>query len=235
MGYNNDELARALGRLAFDMQGLPDAESTLTSIVEGAVRLVPGARWAGISEIRGTIIEARVPSDPIVAKLDALQAELGEGPCMSALREHHTVLIDDMAAESRFPRFAAAALNLGVGSMLSFQLFVRNENFGALNLYASKASAYDDESEVIGSVLAQHASIAMAASTADAQWRLAIDTRDVIGQAKGLLMQRNGVSGMHAFNMLVKVSQDGNIKLVDVARWLVEQHESTAIPSPPPS
>jgi GAF domain-containing protein len=234
MGDDREELVRLLGRLAFDMQGLPDAESTLTLIVEGAVRLVPGARWAGISEITGKAVQARVPSDPIVATLDALQSELDEGPCVSALREHHTVLIDDMTAESRFPRFAAAALELGVRSMLSFQLFVRRENLGALNLYASEASVFDDESEVIGSVLAQHASVAMAASATDAQWRQAIDTRDVIGQAKGLLMQRNGVSGMHAFNMLVKVSQDGNMKLADIARWLVEQHESTAAAAPSP-
>ena len=231
---DNDDLTRVLGTLAFDLQDQPDVEDTLEFIVAGAVRLVPGARWAGISMINGRTIEARVPSHPLVKTLDEMQSTLNEGPCVEALREHHTVLIDDMASDRRWPKFTAAAHEAGVGSILSFQLHVRKNNFGALNLYGSEPSVFDDESQFIGSVLAQHASVAMAASASARQLHAAIDSRDLIGQAKGLLMQRNGVTGLHAFKMILSVSQDKNIKLVDVARWLVETHDASAVPAPEP-
>jgi len=230
--YDGDQLTRVLGTLAFDLQGHSDVESTLRFIVDGAVRLVPGARWAGISMINGGTIEARVPSAPVVETLDELQSTLNDGPCVEALSEHRTVLIDDMRTEQRWPLFAAAARDAGVASILSFQLFVRKNNFGALNLYASEPSIFGEESHLVGSVLAQHASVAMAASTTDRQLHAAIDSRDLIGQAKGLLMQRNGVTGQQAFKMLISVSQDQNMKLVEVARWLVETHEASSVPPP---
>jgi hypothetical protein len=88
--------------------------------------------------IRGKQVIAEVPTDPVVAELDKLQSELGDGPCLTALREHHTVLINDMSTDARWPQFAQRAAQLGVRSLLSFQLFVRSENLGALNLYGAE-------------------------------------------------------------------------------------------------
>ena len=234
MEHDNDDLTRVLGTLAFDLQDQANVEDTLEFIVAGAIRLVPGARWAGISMINGHTIEARVPSHPLVKTLDEMQSTFNEGPCVETLREHHTVLIDDVASDRRWPRFTAAAHEAGVGSILSFQLHVRKNNFGALNLYGSEPFIFDVESQFIGRVLAQHASVAMAASTLDSQFHAAIDRRDLIGQAKGLLMERNGVTGLQAFKMLVSASQDNNVKLVDVARWLVETHDASAVSAPEP-
>ncbi|WP_197381758.1 GAF and ANTAR domain-containing protein [Mycolicibacterium mengxianglii] len=219
-------LARRLGDIAVEFQSKRDAESTLQAIVEGAVAVVPGARWAGISLIRGRSVEARVPSDPLVAELDTLQSQFDDGPCLDALRDHHTVLIDDMAAESRWPRFTQAAVARGVGSLLSFQLFVQEENLGALNLYAGVAGAFSDDSVVVGQLLAQHASVALAGSAATAQLSSAVASRDIIGQAKGILMYRENLSGTDAFTLMVETSKATNIKVVDIARWLVEEHEA---------
>ncbi|KUI03025.1 GAF and ANTAR domain-containing protein [Mycobacterium sp. IS-3022] len=221
-----DHLARVLGDLAVELQGQLDAESTLREIIRSSVDVVPGARWGGVSLIEADKVESRVPTDHIVAELDALQSKFDEGPCLSALREHHTVKIDNMAADDRWPRFAKAATERGVRSLLSFRLFVRRGSLGALNLYGGETDVFDDDSEAIGEVLAQHASVALAAAIAESQLHRAIDSRDVIGQAKGLLMQRNNVDGLHAFRMLTKASQETNVKLIDVARWLVETHES---------
>ncbi len=198
----------------------------MQAIVEGAVAVVPGARWAGISLIHGRSVEARVPSDPLVAELDTLQSQFDDGPCLDALRDHHTVLIDDMAAESRWPRFTQAAVARGVGSLLSFQLFVQEENLGALNLYAGVAGAFSDDSVVVGELLAQHASVALAGSAATAQLSSAVASRDIIGQAKGILMYRENLSGTDAFTLMVETSKATNIKVVDIARWLVEEHEA---------
>ncbi|WP_199256192.1 GAF and ANTAR domain-containing protein [Mycolicibacterium mengxianglii] len=219
-------LARRLGDIAVEFQSKRDAESTLQAIVEGAVAVVPGARWAGISLIHGRSVEARVPSDPLVAELDTLQSQFDDGPCLDALRDHHTVLIDDMAAESRWPRFTQAAVARGVGSLLSFQLFVQEENLGALNLYAGVAGAFSDDSVVVGELLAQHASVALAGSAATAQLSSAVASRDIIGQAKGILMYRENLSGTDAFTLMVETSKATNIKVVDIARWLVEEHEA---------
>ena len=111
-------------------------------------------------------------------------------------------------------------------SLLSFQLFVHSENLGALNLYGDEPGAFSEESFLIGEVLAQHAAVAIIGAAAEAQFHNALASRDIIGQAKGLLMARENLTGLQAFNLLTRASQHTNVKLVDVARWLVDQHES---------
>src|ERR1700722_13347276 len=156
----NGRLSQLFGDLALELQDQENAD-TLQSIVQAAARIVAGARWAGISLIQGRKIVSQVPTSPLVTELDQLQTDLNEGPCLSALREHHTVRIDDMSAETRWPAFAHAALQRGVFSLLSFQLFVRSESLGALNLFGDQAGGFSEESVLVGGVLAQHAAVAM--------------------------------------------------------------------------
>lgn len=163
----------------------PAPGATLQSIVEAAVRLVPGVRWAGISLIEGRQVTPSVPTDELVAELDSLQNDLGEGPCLDALHEQHTVSIADTSTDTRWPQWGRAASDRGVRSVLAFQLFVREENLGALNLYGDAANVFTDESEVIGAVLAQHGAVAMIGAQETAQFNSALASRDVIGQAKG--------------------------------------------------
>ncbi|MGW0163501.1 GAF and ANTAR domain-containing protein [Mycobacterium sp. NPDC003323] len=221
MDVRGSDLAQVLGDLAITMQNQGDTESTLESVVKGAVDIVPGTKWAGISLIEGRTVEPRAPSDPVVAKLDILQGELNEGPCLSALREHHTVLIDDMAAETRWPRFAAAASELGAHSLLSFQLFVLQQNLGALNLYGGEPGVFADDSVYIGAIVAQHASVALFGAEAEHQFTHALASRDVIGQAKGIIMERLHVDAPTAFQLLIKLSQESNTKLIDIADQVV--------------
>jgi GAF domain-containing protein len=222
----NRQLAETLGTLAQEMQAQSDTPATLRSIVDAAITLVPGARWAGISLIQRQKVIPEAPSDDLVADLDQLQTDLGEGPCLSALRDHHTVHIDDMAAETRWPRFVRAATDRGIRSLLAFQLFVREENLGALNLYSDGVAAFTDESVIIGELLAQHAAVAMVGAAAKTQFQSALAGRDVIGQAKGILMHRDRLTGFEAFQLLVRTSQRANIKVADIARWLVDEHEA---------
>ena len=221
-------LAHTLGDLAVRMQAQKDTADTLRAVVEAAAHIVPGARWAGISLRQGRQVLAQVPTDPIVAKLDELQSELGDGPGLTALREHHTVHIDDMSSETRWPEFTRQATELGVFSLLSFQLFVESKNLGALNLYSEQAGSFSEDSKDVGAIVAQHAAVAMFGATAENQFQAALASRDVIGQAKGILMHRDNLTGLQAFATLTHASKDTNIKLVDVARWLVDEHESRA-------
>jgi len=214
-----------LGALAIQLQAQPDSAATLRGIVDAAVDVVPGARWAGISLIQGRQVQSAVPTDAIVAELDQLQSDLGEGPCMTALREHHTVHVEDLSAETRWPRFVRRATALGVRSMLSFQLFVRDENLGALNLHGDSAGVFTEESFLVGGVLAQHAAVAMVGAAQVSQLHAALISRDVIGQAKGILMHRDNLTGLQAFEALTRASQTTQMKLVDVASWVVDFHE----------
>ena len=219
-------LAQTLGNLAVEMQAQAGDQDTLHTIVNAAAEIVPGARWAGISLIEGKRVVAKVPTDPIVTTLYELQSELGDGPCLTVLREHLTVRIDDMGADTRWPEFSNQAAALGVRSLLSFRLFVRRDNFGALNLYGTEPDVFSDDAVDTGLILAQHAAVAMAGAAAQTQFQTGLASRDIIGQAKGLLMSRDSVTGVQAFAMLTRASQDANMKLADVARWLVDEHEN---------
>jgi GAF domain-containing protein len=220
-------LAELLGDFAIDMQSMNNPESVLKAIVDASVDLVPGARWAGVSLVKRRRVEPAMMTDDVVATLDRIQAESGDGPLFTVIREHKTVVIDDLAVDGQWPTFVPRAIEFGVHSMLCFRLFVTGENLGALTLYGDRPRAFTDESVGIGEIVAQHAAVALAGSNAQEQLQSALASRDVIGQAKGILMQRDGLTGLQAFGALTKASQETNLKLVDVARWLVDQHEGT--------
>jgi putative methionine-R-sulfoxide reductase with GAF domain len=218
-----DRLAKLFGDLAVELQGQTSAPDTLRSIVDAAAQIVPGARWVGISLVEGKKVTPQVPTSRPVEELDELQSELSDGPCVTALRQHHTVQIDDMRTETRWPSFARAAHQRGMLSLLAFQLFIRSESLGALNLYSDQPFAFSEDSVIIGEVLAQHAAVAMVGASEVTQLRNALATRDLIGQAKGILMERNKRTDVQAFNLLTRASQKANMKLVDVARWLIAE------------
>ncbi|MGC2795113.1 MAG: GAF and ANTAR domain-containing protein, partial [Mycobacterium sp.] len=161
-------------------------------------------------------------------RINTIEHELDEGPCLQALLDHRSYRIDDMSTDTRWPRFAAAAEGHGVRSMLGYKLFTSGRTLGTLDLYASTPNAFDAESEVVGEVFAAHAAIALLGSTQQAEWQTALNSRDTIGMAKGILMQRDRISDVHAFNLLVSTSQNANIKLHDIAVWLIDNANNTA-------
>ncbi|MGH3607738.1 MAG: ANTAR domain-containing protein [Pseudonocardiaceae bacterium] len=139
---------------------------------------------------------------------------------MDAIYVEQTVRVSDTASEDRWPEFAKRAAQLGVGSMLSFQLYVVGDNLGALNLYNREPDAFDDESEHVGLLFASHAAVAMAGAQRNEQLIRAIGTRDLIGQAKGILMDRHKLTAEQAFLLLVRASQATHTKLRDIAEQL---------------
>jgi hypothetical protein len=221
-----DDLAVQLSELARDLQAERSVQEVLDEIAEAAVANVPGAEPAGISQVRGRReVITTAATAALVRRVDEAQYETGEGPCLSTIRERVTVRLPDMRAEPRWPRFAARAAELGVGSMLAVQLYVRGEDLGALNLYSAGVDAFDDESEHVGLLLAGHAGVALAGAQRQEQLLAAVDTRDLIGQAKGILMERHRISADQAFGVLVRASQRCNRKLRDVAEDLARSGE----------
>jgi transcriptional regulator with GAF, ATPase, and Fis domain len=216
-----NELADQLGELARSLQANRDTEELLDEVVRAAVRLIPGVDEASISVVTDKrAVSSRLPTGELPVRVDALQEETGQGPCLDAMYEQQTVRVADMAHEQRWPRFASRAAEIGAASMLGIQLWVEGDNLGALNLYSRRVDAFDDESEQVGLLFASHAAVAYASVQDMNHMRTALTTRDLIGQAKGILMERYKVTGDQAFRMLVKVSNDNNLALRSVAENL---------------
>ena len=222
------DLASRLSELARSLEQEDDPAATLAKLVEAAVQVIPGVDEGSVSVVTDRRqVHSQAASSELATRIDSLQVETGEGPCLDAVYEQQTVRVADMRTEDRWPRFARRASEEGVGSLLAFQLYVEGDNLGALNLYARHAGAFDDESEHVGLVFAAHAAVAYAGTRKIHQLTQAIATRDLIGQAKGILMERYGMTGSQAFQLMIRVSQDTNRKLRDVADALVSSGELT--------
>jgi len=221
-----DELAQQLSEVSRSLQSQHDIDLMLDELVRAAVALIPGTDKGSISVVTGrSAVTSQSPSGDLPRRVDAVQAELGEGPCLDAVFDQQTIQVPDMAHEQRWPRFAAAAAEAGAASMLSFQLYVEKDNLGALNLYSYRPNAFDDESEHVGLMFASHAAVAFADAQKIDQLNHKAATRDLIGQAKGILMERYNISSDRAFAVLVRVSQHNNRKLRDVAEELVSSRQ----------
>ena len=236
-----NELAESLGRLARSLEAEDDTGTMLDDVVEAAVELIPGAEAASISLVvaRRQIISPHRTGD-LPERVDAIQTEVAEGPCLDAAYDRETIRVPDMGHEQRWPKFASRAYEAGAASMLSFQLYVQGDTMGALNLYSRQLNGFDEESEQVGLLFASHVAVAFASAQKTDHLDRAIVSRDLIGQAKGMLMERYQIDGDAAFRVLARVSQSTNRPLRDVAHELVTTgrlaglQEASAEPTRPP-
>ena len=219
----NISLSQRLADLARYMQRQASPQAVLDIVVRAVVGTIPGAEEATITLVhaRRRVLSAAATGD-LARRFDDLQQETGQGPCLDAMYNQETVRVDALASDPRWPDLAHRAVQLGVCSMLSFQLFVESDDLGALNLLSRRAGAFTDESERIGLLFASHAAIAVADALDTNHITTALGSRDVIGQAKGILMERYKITGEVAFALLAKTSQDTNRKLAEVAAHLTE-------------
>jgi GAF domain-containing protein len=200
-----------------------NVDEVLADVTSEATQLIPGTDTAGILLVgKGGKFESLAGTTDLPHRLDELQMMFNEGPCVEAALDELIVRTDDFRSEERWPKYSAAAVEIGVLSGLSFKLYTADRTAGALNLFAFKPNAFDAEDETTGVVLAAHAAAAILASRQGEQLESALSTRDRIGQAKGIIMERFGIDDVRAFEMLRKLSQDGNTRLIDVAQRVIE-------------
>lgn len=222
------DLASRLSDLARELQQEEDADAMLAGIVHAALELIPHAADASVSLISGRRkIVSRAASSDLPRRVDALQSDTGQGPCLDASYEDRIVNVADLSTEQRWPEFSRTAFGLGARSMLSFQLFVDGDHLGALNLFGKDVGVFDAESERVGTLVAAHAAVALAGSQQISQLAQALDTRDLIGQAKGILMERFKITAQQAFLLLARGSSEMNMKLHDLAEQLTVSGEMT--------
>ncbi|MBM9475575.1 GAF and ANTAR domain-containing protein [Nakamurella flavida] len=218
----DDELAAAFAGFARSVQQQDDPDRTLDEIVRAAVDLIPGCDDGSISVVfRRRTVSSQAASGELPAVIDALQESTGQGPCLDAAYAHETVRVPDMAVETRWPVFAPLAAEAGAAGMLACQLYVEGDDLGALNLFSRTPGGLDEESEHIALMFAAHAAIAYATVQRREVAARTVATRQLVGRAEGILMERHRVTAEHAFQMLVRVSQHRNVKLRDVADRLV--------------
>jgi hypothetical protein len=212
-----------MAALAREIAAPTQLEQILADVTAAAVQLIPAADLAGVLLVKqGGAFESVADTDSLVAQLDKLQHDFGEGPCYDAALKATVVRADDMRNEPRWPRYAPAAVQHGVLSSLSFKLYTTDRTAGALNLFSFKPGVWDTEAETIGSVFAAHAAAAILAGRHGEQMQSALSSRDRIGQAKGIIMERYGVDELQAFEMLRALSQESQTKLVDIAQRVID-------------
>jgi GAF domain-containing protein len=211
----------------------PSLQQTLDRVVELAVSMVDGCESAGIILVSKGQVATPAFSDPVVARGDEMQYELGEGPCLDAIRDAAVVESADVATDARWPRWAPrAADELGVRSMLCLQLYTSQHAHGALNMYATRPDAFGPEAPHLAATFAAVAAAAIAAARTEEQLQSAVQTRTLIGQAQGIIMERYSLSAARAFAVMSRVSQDANIKLVEVARGIAETRTIPGVGGP---
>lgn len=217
-----------IGSVARDLLDEEDLQDTVQRAVHLAVEHLEPVDWASICLVRGRRrIETPASTHPVAERADQLQYELDDGPCLDAICHQQTFSIEDYARDEAYPRWTRrVTAETPIRSSVSFQLFTAHNTVGALNLYAGRAGAFGDQDLAEGSVFAAHAAIALRSAQTDEQLRLALDSRTVIGQAQGILIERFRLDPVRAFELLSRVSQDTNTKLVDVAQRLVETGET---------
>ena len=196
-----------------------------------AVSTIDGCDAAGIFLVRHGQVITAASSDRIVIELDELQFTNNEGPCLDAVADGGSTYAPDLADDSRWPKFGPAAARAGIRSALAFRLSARPVS--ALNLYARLPAAFGATDRAKGVIFATLAGIALdtAGERADDEHRVAnlheaLKTRELIGQAQGILIERERITAEQAFDVLRRASQYLNIKLREVAQNLIDTGET---------
>lgn len=224
MTTNPSDLARAehFARISRQLLSEPAELPILPRIVELAMETIPVCDGCGVSlaKTRGNLVTPSTTSG-FVEEAARLQHQLGEGPCLEAIDSEDACTSLDLEHEVRWPRWTTEARRLGIRSVLSVPLEGSAGVVGALNLYAKSAHAFDSTDLAMATIFARHAADALDTADEVTGLRTALRSRQIIGVAQGILMQRFGLDLDQAFEVLRRYSQNENLKVRDVAEELV--------------
>lgn len=215
---NDADLAHIVEQLSTE----PEESLTLQQVVDQAVRYVPGCDMCSVFVRRNGDVEVAATTDPLATRVDELQFEYDEGPCLSVLREHEIASVPDTALDERWPRWSDGAVEHGVRSSLSLRLAIEEPYLACLNMYSREVRGFDDDAVDLAAVYSRLASVAIMQARELSGLRSALNNRLVIGAAQGILMERYGLSLNRSFEVLRRRSNETNTKLHDVAQGLVD-------------
>lgn len=223
-------LAEDFVSAARELSSETEVEAVLERICQLAMEYVPDCRHAAVSlaERRGRI-STHGATDELPAEVDRIQYATGEGPCLEVMTSGTVVSVSDLQSDERWPTFARQVVDAtNVRAMIAFRLYTEERNYGALNLYSTQPGAFDGAEDVArwGSIYAAHASLALEGARKQQNLRAALESRESISIAVGVLMANQKISRHQAFDILRRASQRMNVKLRDVADAIAGQDET---------
>jgi len=218
--YPDPLLARELVTLGQALRAEGDAYNLLMRALDGALGCIPAATCAGVAVSDHGRFTCEVHTEDVARHLHRVQFAVRCGPCFDAVQQPEPVLAEDLIHEQRWPEFTACAVERGMRALLSVHLFIDANVRGAVSFYAGEPGRFSADDEGVALLLAAQTSTALAALRARGNFEVALSSRDVIGQAKGILMERFKINEQEAFQILVAVSQRRHIKLRDIAEQL---------------
>ena len=215
-------VAEGLARASAMMNTSRTFQGTLDAIVRATRTSLPEFGHVSISvKNRQGAFETEAGTDQLAWELDGVQYELGEGPCVQAVEEEPVVVVENLRHEHRWPRYVPAALERGLRSQLAVRLFSDNQHIAGLNLYSTERDDVDVSSEETARLFATHAAIILGHAQQEDHLTQALQTRKIIGQAIGIVMERYRIDSDRAFQFLIRASSTSNVKLRDVAEEVV--------------
>jgi hypothetical protein len=230
-GHTPSEFALEFAETARILFTAGSVTDTLTSIVELAVATIEGCDFAGVFLVEGDVVTTPVHTDPVVAAIDCLQHRTGEGPCLDAVAHRLIFYAGDLDRDLRWLHFAPLARKAGIRSVLALPLS-SDSQLGALNLYSRYPAAFGVDGRAKAAILVSMASLALSVAHSHedeerraADFHAALASRETIGQAMGILMERERITAESAFIILRRASQHLHIKLREVARNLIDSGE----------
>jgi hypothetical protein len=198
-----------------------DPDAMRAQIPPAAVALIPGTRYAGISVTNGQVMRCLSSSDTCARVLDQIQQDYRQGPYFELPWDRRTIQVDELTTDTRWPVFAPVGVAMTpVRSLLSFELLTSQTTL-VLNLYADKPSAFTVDSAPLGQIFAIEIAVALDVGRRETGFKNRLANRDIVGQAKGILMERFHIDGLAAFNLLTEMANQRKQSPAQVARELI--------------
>jgi GAF domain-containing protein len=224
VGEHADPLVASLAELANLLLSEETLETTLQRVVALACDAIGGCDFASVTYFNGSDLETVVSTSPVAEEIDQAQYDSDSGPCLDASRQQRVVSVPSMADGVNWAQFRGAALSHRVHASLSLPMVTRVQSVGALNLYGQRTDSFSDVDHESARLFAAQAAVAVWNARAFQHTRevvthleVALETRDLIGQAKGVIMANEKVTADDAFAILRTASQRRNVKLRDLA------------------
>ena len=211
-------------------------EDSLGRLTATAVVAIGGCESASISLLEKSEPVTWGATDQMAQDGDQIQYDEGEGPCLDAAMQERWIYTPDLPGDTRWPRSAARLSTLGVRSMFSCRLALDaapDHRLGGLNLYATQPQAFNTHDQMLGILLSSLGAVLVDAARQQEHLHNAIESRQVIGEAIGLLRAKSKLSSEQAFDLLANASQRTNIRMRDLAQQIADGTRTGNEPPPP--
>jgi len=231
LSHFSSPLSQSMTAAASTLDGPIDVDELLHLICLAAIDNVPGVEYAGITLAdRHGKLETPAATHALIHRVDALQYQFRQGPCVDAVQGRWQARSDDLRVDVRWPEYGPLAAELGIVSQMGIELFDEPGLIAGLNLYSSTVGAFDDDTVEVAMLFAIQATHTLGRVMTQKQLTDAMTTSTTIGRATGVVMQRFQLSADRAFELLTRVSRVHDVTIEMLADQILDEltHPPTA-------